>query len=151
MRAKLFRDVPFARTGRQHYAASELGVGDSGFVAVDREHDEVAASASTFEGTPVTLDHPCELMDADAVERLAVGMASDVVFDSHTGQLRADLLVWNERAIRTVRDGIRELSAGYTAEYLQDGAGYRQTNIKGNHIALVAQGRAGTAQRIGGS
>jgi len=150
MRAKLFRDVPFARSGPQEYAASEIGAGGGGFVTVDRPPEVVAASARTFEGVPITMDHPAALVDADGVEREAVGMVSDVVFDDATGRLRGDLLIWDERGIRAVADGTRELSAGYEAEYRRDGSGYRQQDIRGNHVALVQRGRAGSAVAIGG-
>ena len=148
MRAKLFRDVPFARSGPQAYHADEIGVDGHGLIAVDRPPAAVAASATSFEGVPITMDHPSVLLNAEAVEREAVGLISDVRFDD--GRLRGDLLIWREDAIRAVADGVRELSAGYTAEYQRDGEGYRQSGIKGNHIALVRRGRAGRAVRIGG-
>lgn len=146
MRAKLFRQVPFARTGPQQYLADELGLDGQGFVTVYRDEFEVARSASTFEGVPLTMDHPGELMDATAVQREAVGIASDVTFSD--GFLKADLLIWDEQAIKAVAEGIRELSGGYQAEYSRDGNNYRQKEIKGNHIALVPAGRAGSAVRI---
>ena len=37
----------------------------------------------------------------------------------------------------------REVSAGYECEYVERGGKYYQTNIRGNHVALVQQGRAG--------
>ncbi len=148
MRAKLFRNVPFARSGSQTYHADEIGVDGAGLIAVDRPPAAVAASAASFEGVPITMDHPAVLLDADGVEHEAVGLVSSVRFDD--GRLRGDLLIWCEDAIRAVADGVRELSAGYTAEYQRDGEGYRQSGIKGNHIALVQRGRAGRAVRIGG-
>lgn len=146
MRAKLFRQVPFARSGPQEYLGSELGLEGNGVVTVDRPELEVAKSAPTFEGVPLTMDHPGELMKAEDVDATAVGLASDVTFAD--GYLRADLLLWDEKAIRAVSDGIRELSAGYEAEYQKDGAAYRQQDIQGNHIAIVPVGRAGSAVRI---
>ena len=150
MRVKLFRQVPFSRTGLHTYAAEELKIEGTGMVTVDRPAVAVQRSAETFEGVPVTVDHPPALVDAQAVERQAVGMVSGVTFDGATGQLKGDLLVWDNRAIRAIADGTRELSAGYEAEYQRDGARYRQDSIKGNHVALVQNGRAGSAVRIGG-
>ena len=37
----------------------------------------------------------------------------------------------------------REVSAGYECEYVEREGKYYQTNIRGNHVALVQQGRAG--------
>lgn len=150
MRAKLFRDVPFARAGRQYYEARELGVEGNSPVAVDREATEVARSASSFEGVPLTMGHPPDTLDETTAPAAAVGMVSNVRFDRETSQLRGDLLIWNEQAIRQVADGVRELSGGYEAEYQESGDGtYRQANIRGNHVAVVPRGRSGSAQRIG--
>lgn len=150
MRAKLFRDVPFARTGWQTYTGDEAGEPERETVAVHRSEYEVARSAGSFEGSPITVDHPDKLLTPEQVDALAVGIASGVRFDGATQQLRADLLVWDQTAIRQVADGVRELSAGYTNE--QDAIGpanYEQRDIVGNHIALVPHGRAGSAVRIG--
>jgi hypothetical protein len=66
--------------------------------------------------------------------------------------LYADLLIQDEDAIRDVREGKREVSAGYDAEYseLAPGEG-RQHGIIGNHVALVDRGRCGYACHIGDS
>ncbi|RZU98776.1 DUF2213 domain-containing protein [Spiribacter vilamensis] len=149
MKAKLFRKVPFARTGQQTYMASELGMTGDAMVTVDRPAVAVQASAESFNGVPVTIDHPPALMDSQAVQRDAVGLVSEVTFDGATGQLKGDLLVWDAKAIRAIAQGTRELSAGYTAEYRADGSRYRQESVVGNHIALVKHGRAGSAVRIG--
>ena len=150
MKAKLFRQVPFARSGEQTYRADELQMSGDALVTVDRPAVEVQASAASFNGVPVVVEHPPALMDAQAVERDAVGMVSEVTFDAATGQLKGDLIVWDAKAIRAIAQGTREMSAGYTAEYVADGSRYRQEGITGNHLALVKHGRAGSAVRIGG-
>lgn len=146
MRAKLFRDVPLARTGTQTYAGQELGI-SGGMVEVDRPVDEVRRSVPTFEGTPLTMGHPPELLDAGMAD-VAVGLVSGVRFDGQ--QVRGDLLVWDDAAVQAIKQGKRELSAGYEAEYTYEGDGYVQRDIRGNHVALVPRGRSGAAQRIGG-
>lgn len=151
MKAKLFRAVPFARTGWQSYAAGELNLPGDGMVRAFRSPLEVKRSAATFEGVPITVDHPADLLTADNAERHTVGIVSAVSFDDASGQLRADLMIWEPVAIGQVADGIRELSGGYAAKYEQRGGNeYDQVNIRGNHIALVPAGRSGSAQRIGG-
>lgn len=151
MRAKLFRSVPFARAGVQYYRADEVGATGEKIVAVDRDRDTVSRSAPTFEGVPVTVNHPSDLLGPEQSKREAVGMVSDVVFDASTDQLRGDFLLWEADAIRHVADGLRELSAGYWSEYVPNPDGsYHQREIKGNHVALVPAGRSGVAQRIGG-
>lgn len=151
MRAKLFRAVPFARTGIQWYRANEIGGNGDKMVAVERDRDTVSRSAGTFEGAPVTVNHPPDLLAPEQSKREAVGLVSGVAFDASTDQLRGDFLLWDADAIRHVADGLRELSAGYWSEYVPNGDGsYYHTGIKGNHVALVPAGRSGVAQRIGG-
>ncbi|MDF1820710.1 MAG: DUF2213 domain-containing protein [Alcanivoracaceae bacterium] len=150
MRAKLFRAVPFARAGIQKYLARELGVPGEDVIEVMRPPAEVRRSAGTFEGVPITMDHPPCMVAADTLDRYAVGMVSAVRYDSRTDQLRGDLLVWDPVAIHSIASGRRELSGGYEAEYDEDGPGFRQRDIKGNHLAIVPLGRSGSAQRIGG-
>lgn len=151
MKAKLYRGVPFARTGWQNYLGSELDLpSEGGMVRVFRSDNEVRRSAASFEGVPITVDHPPGLLTADNAGQAAAGIVSAVMFDHQTQQLKADLLIWNVDAIQSVASGIRELSGGYSAEYQPTGPGtYDQTEIKGNHVALVPAGRSGSAQRIG--
>lgn len=148
---RLFRAVPFARVGMQEYLAHELDLdGDPNrVIRVKRGRAEVRRSASTFRNVPLTSDHPGELVSRGALDRLAIGIVSDAWFDSDTGQLRGDLWVWDAQAIIDIIAGKRELSAGYMARYEPSGQGFAQRAIKGNHVALVAAGRSGMAQRIG--
>ena len=150
MRAKLFRAVPFARTGWQNYAGPEIDKHGRALVRVFRSAEEVRRSAPTFEGAPITVDHPPSLLSTDSAGEAAAGIVSGVVFDERSGQLRGDLLIWDAEAIRSVANGIRELSGGYAADYHERGQDFEQFNIRGNHVALVPKGRSGSAQRIGG-
>lgn len=150
MRAKLFRSVPFARSGTQQYLASELGMPGSGFISVDRPADEVRRSSPSFEFTPITVGHPDDMVSARDIDSLTVGIVSAVHFDDASQQLRGDLLIWDQAAISSIANGLRELSAGYLAEYVEHGSGFIQRDIIGNHVAIVPRGRSGSAQRIGG-
>ena len=80
MKAKLFRAVPFARTGWQSYAAGELNLPGDGMVRAFRSPLEVKHSAATFEGVPITVDHPADLLTADSAERHTVGIVSAVSY-----------------------------------------------------------------------
>ena len=56
----------------------------------------------------------------------------------------ADLLIKDANLISDVESGmLREVSCGYLCEYVPDGSGYKQQNIRGNHVAVVPRGRAG--------
>lgn len=147
-----------ARTGIQLYRASEIGMVGDGIVRVYRDESEVFAKASveTFDGVPVTLGHPPELVTADNYQKYAKGHAKqDVLRDGE--HLRIGLRIAAKDAVTKVKDGsARQLSVGYTClidatpGVTPTGEPYdaRQTNIVANHIALVPEGRAGTA-RIG--
>lgn len=58
-----------------------------------------------------------------------------------------DLIIKDGQLANDVQNGaVREVSAGYTAEFVPDstdGECLKQTNIRGNHVAVVPRGRAG--------
>ena len=150
MRVKLFRAVPFARAGYQEYVAHELGRAGSDVLKVYRPPGEVKRSAQSFNGVPVTVDHPDGGVSGDSVSRDMVGIVSAPFYDESSQQLKADFLIWEEQAIAAIADGLRELSGGYAADYQETAKGLAQRDIQGNHVALVPKGRSGSAQRIGG-
>lgn len=144
------RNVPIARTGRMDYLESELRQDGSSskMVAVFRTEEEVFSSAalSSFEGKPVTDDHPSELLTPDNCMIYLKGHAENV--RRGTGEwsecVVADLHIQDKELIRAVQDGKREISCGYECSYSENEDGtYSQHEIRGNHIAVVARGRAG--------
>ena len=144
-----------ARTGVLEYAPEEVGMegGPDGKVTIHRTETEVFApeAMAGFEGKPVTLEHPEEDVSPENWRELAVGVAQNVRRGEgdQADLLLADLLITDERAIQEVRQGLRELSCGYDAHYVETGPGEgRQTNIVGNHIALVEAGRCGPRCKI---
>jgi hypothetical protein len=154
----LVADARVARTGIQRYLGSEVGRPDLPHVDVYRSPEEVFNSDSlkSFAHIPITDDHPTEAVTADNWKKLAVGQTSDEI--ARDGErLRVPLMVSDGAAIQKVRDGKRELSAGYTCELIwgdgltEDGQPFqaRQTKIRANHVAIVARGRAGKDVRIG--
>lgn len=143
-------DVPIARTGSQLYLADEVPIdaGPDGVVTVVRDEAEVfrPETIASFEGKPVTIDHPEDFVSPENWKELAVGLVQNVRRGDGQDKdlLIADLLITDRDAINKVRAGLREVSCGYDADYeqLEPGKG-RQTNIIGNHVALVVRGRAG--------
>lgn len=142
------RNVPIARTGAQEYLGSEIGVNTSDVVTVNRPEEEVfsPATLASFEGKPVTDDHPPDLLDAETAGQFAKGHAQNV--RRGTGEwsdyIIADLHIQDADLIREIQNGKREVSCGYTCEYIPNGDGtFTQKNIRGNHIAVVENGRAG--------
>lgn len=147
--------VPIARTGEMVYGEGEtpLEVDGGGKVIINREEAEVfrPETLASFEGKPITLGHPVDFVDPNNWSLLAKGTIQNVRRGEgeFKNDLLADLLITDNMAINLVKMGLREVSCGYEAEYVQteEGKG-NQTNIIGNHLALVQQGRAGAAYAI---
>lgn len=146
----LCENVAITRVGQLLYGPGETPVeaGRDGLVRIQRDEAEVfnPNTIASFNGKPVTNDHPTEEVTPDNWNDLAVGVVQNA--RRGTGEFSdcvvADLLITNREAIEAVRDGKREVSSGYDADYDQDSPGYgRQLNILGNHVALVEQGRCG--------
>lgn len=147
--------VPIARTGEMDYGPGEspVEVGPDGRARISRDSKEVfrPETIASFEGKPFTISHPKEFVNPENWKSLACGIIQNV--RRGTGEfandLLADILVTVAEAIRLIKSGMREVSCGYEAEYVQLGIGLgMQTNILGNHLALVEQGRAGAAYAI---
>lgn len=142
--------VSIARTGMMQYAEGEtpLEVGGDGIIEINRSPDEVFSpkTIASFEGKPVTVNHPTGNVTPENWSNLTKGLVQNVRRGSgdQKDDLVADILVTDRIAITLVKSGLREVSCGYEAEYTQTGEGKgTQTNIVGNHVALVDQGRAG--------
>lgn len=150
------RNVPVARTGIQEYLGSEIGLFGSEankVIQVIRPPEEVfsPAALASFEGKPVTNDHPPELLDPDNVSMYLKGHAEQIRKGSGDweGYMIADLHVQDRMLIDAIQAGKREISCGYECEYVKNGDGtYSQKNIRGNHIAVVDRGRAGKLAAI---
>lgn len=109
-------------------------------------HPDALAS---FALVPVTNEHPPEALTADNAKQYAVGSVSESV--APEGDLvRGALMFTDSVAIEDLFAGKAELSCGYTADVVREPGIWRgqpydakQTNIRGNHVALVDAGRAG--------
>lgn len=148
--------VPVARTGQMIYGPDETPIeaGPEGFVRIDREEDEVfrPETLASYVGKSVTNDHPPEDVKPENWKDYEVG----VVLNPRRGVgaeddlLICDLLIKDPEAIEAVRDGKREVSVGYDADYEEIASGRgRQHNIIVNHVALVEEGRCGPRCAIG--
>lgn len=150
------KNVPIARTGTQDYLGSELGLsgGESEqIIAVVRPPDEVFSEATlaSFEGKPVTNDHPPGLIGPDEVKTYEMGHAQNI--RRGTGEWKdymiADLHIHDRDLIDAIQNGKREISCGYECDYVKNEDGtYSQKNIRGNHVAVVDRGRAGKRAAI---
>ncbi|MER8806038.1 DUF2213 domain-containing protein [Mesorhizobium australicum] len=154
----LVAEARAVRTGIQLYAGREVGKPDVPVIRVYRAADQVFAqdSLQSFSHAPITVDHPDEGVSADNWKALSVGEVSTAA--KQDGQwVMLPLILKDAAAIKSVMDGKRELSAGYTCDLdftpgvTADGGAYdaQQRGIKINHLALVDRARAGSKARIG--
>jgi hypothetical protein len=148
-----------ARAGNvQVYRGDEVARPDLAQVRIYRDPDEIFREDSlrSFGHKPVTLDHPPEAVTPRTWRGVARGHVGDeVVRDG--AYVRIPMLLADSAAITAVQAGRREISVGYTCDLdwtpgtAPDGEPYdaRQTRVVVDHVAIVAQGRAGPECRIG--
>ena len=145
------RNVPIGRTGWMRYLGEELGLDDmkGEIIKVHRSAEELFSKATiaSFEGKPVTNNHPIENLDVKTVALVNRGHATNVRPEGDL--LLADLFIIDEGLIAEIKNGKREVSSGYDCywEPTTDGK-YEQREIVGNHIAIVETGRAGSRVAI---
>lgn len=145
------KDVPIARTGPQDYLARELQLdGDPDrLITVQRHPEDVfeEATLASFEGKPICDGHPPENVGPENYAAYTKGHVQNVRRDGD--YIVADLYINDANLANEVRNNVkREVSCGYLCSYVPDGAGYRQSNIRGNHVAVVPKGRAGSTVAI---
>lgn len=112
-------------------------------------------SLATLKNAPVTLEHPPIMLTPANVKQYSKGWTTDRV-EVNRDLVDTDLIIAVDDAIKAVeKDGMRELSSGYTADLeetpgVYNGTPYdvRQRNIKYNHLAIVKKGRAGPEARL---
>lgn len=145
------KDVPIARTGPQDYLARELMLdGDPDrLVTVQRHPEDVfeEATLASFEGKPICDGHPPENVSPENYAAYTKGHVQNVRRDGE--YIVADLYINDANLANEVRNNVkREVSCGYLCNYVPDGTGYKQSQIRGNHVAVVPKGRAGAAVAI---
>lgn len=150
-------DSILARTGKQDYIRKEL-FGDNcenpeDVIWVDRRPDEVFSkeTLSSFENKPITVDHPNEDVNSSNYKELAVGYVRDVKrdkLDDGTEVIKGNLVITDEKTIEEILNGEHtDLSCGYECDIL-DEDNPQQRRIRGNHVALCEEGRAGVARIV---
>lgn len=150
--------VRLARTGPMLYAQSEMPEVEPGpggqMITVLRDADVLFAPETilSFNGKPVTNEHPAQMVSPQTYGAVAVGH----VLNARRGEgieadyLIGDLIITDAETMEAVRaKKKREVSCGYDAEVEQISPGLgRQTKVEGNHVALVKRGRAGPSCAI---
>jgi len=160
-------DCVIARTGFQSYAvkdlpqetAQDLGVDVSvphANIDVYRRPEDVfsADTLRSFEGKPITEGHPEDFVDPKNFNEHCQGHVQNVrkgpePLESGDWPMIADLHFTAEPLLSKVRANmLQELSCGYDFGIERDGNKICQTDITGNHVAVVPKGRAGPEARI---
>ena len=135
----------------------ELGLKPKAIYQIYRPAAEIEKAVDTFNGLPLSLDH-WEMDAANMPKDKIVGsLGTDAAFDAP--YLTNSLTVTDADAIKRINSGeFRDLSAGYLCDVemqdgIFDGKHYdgRMKNIRGNHVALVREGRAGHDVRVADS
>lgn len=169
------RNVPIARTGPQDYkvgdlpqdTARALGLdtsNPSASITVFRPAEEVfhPDTLKSFEGKPLTKNHPDDFVDPHSYREVAMGHVQNVRKgseqldgnDDGAGEwpMVADIIVTAEPLLSLVKNGsMRELSCGYDFGIKRNDDNPKlidQCAIVGNHVAVVPHGRAGSSVRI---
>lgn len=147
-------DAILARTGKQTYRKNEIfkDSDDETEIEVDRTEDEVFApqTLASFENKPVTVEHPDEDVNVHNYKEYAVGFVRDVHRGEVDGQpvILGNLVITDEQTIQEIENGEHtDLSCGYDCD-IADEPNPCQRNIRGNHVALCEQGRAGIARIV---
>ena len=116
------------------------------------------SSLDSFALVPLTNDHPPDNLTQDSVAKYQVGAVG--MPTKQGDHVKADILITDGKTIADVEAGKSQLSCGYTCQVLDhsgvytDSAGVDhrfdavQRQIRGNHVAIVDQARAGPTAAI---
>jgi len=143
-------NVPIGRTGEQEYLGQEIGVSDAynQKLKVFRNPNEVfsPATIASFEGKSVTDLHPPKMVDTTSYSAYERGHIQNVRqgTGNESDLLIADLIIKDAKLISDIDNGTKkEVSCGYDCLWVETADGYEQREIRGNHVAVVPDGRAG--------
>lgn len=136
--------------GREIPGSEALGLLPDKIYYLFRDPLELARSAATFATKPILSRHVPVTADAPRQDLIIGAIGSDVEFNEP--YLDADLCFWAATAIAGIEtDKVRELSAAYSYVAVMTPGEYHgqrydgiMTEIRGNHLALVESGRAGS-------
>jgi hypothetical protein len=142
--------------GREIPDGERLGLDPARMYQLLRDPAELEKAAPSFNAKPLLIVHkPQTAQDHD--HELTVGSINNVRWEAP--YLKAELVIWDGDAIGAVESGEqRQLSAAYRYDAdmtpgEHNGQRYdgRMINIRGNHVAIVSEGRAGPDVVIGDS
>lgn len=108
----------------------------------------------SFKMLPVTNGHPKEEVTSENAKGLAVGYTGENVKQDESF-LVTNIKITDKTTIKEIENGKNGLSYGYKVTLVEKEGIYKgerydcmQTNIRGNHLAVVHNGRAGIEARL---
>lgn len=139
------------------YYGHEVGLTDSRanrLVDVNRTIEELSKpdTLKSIDGMPITITHPDKKsVDATDWKNKTVGHVQNPRADGN--YIVCDAYIQDASAIELLKNkDIRELSVGYEPADIQEINGqFYHKNIRVNHVAIVAEGRAGSDCRLNDS
>lgn len=148
---------PLSKVGVFQYLGKEIS---SNLIAdkiynVYRPEEELSSEEciNSFRLVPFTDEHSFLGSSSDGLmpaEKKGVHgtTGEDIYFESP--YLKGNLKLFSESIAKEIEDGKQEISIGYRSDYEQKNGSYNgisynliQRNIRGNHVALVGEGRSG--------
>ena len=150
------QDNPLSKVGVFEYLGSSINAPEPDKIyRVYRPESEISdpACIESFQLLPWVTEHTMLGEGETPAERKGIEgvIGQDVYFDSEAQMLKGNVKVFSEHLARLIDTGINELSLGYRCDYDFNQSGtYNgepfdtiQTNIRGNHLASVEEGRMG--------
>jgi hypothetical protein len=136
--------------GKEIPGWKELGLDPEKIYRLFRDPKELEKGAQTFANLPILKKHVPVSVDKPEKELIVGAIGSDVSFNDP--YLDSDLCFWDAEAIAGIdNDKVKELSCAYRYVPIMESGEFkgqpydgRMTNIRGNHLALVEVGRAGS-------
>jgi len=136
--------------GKEIPGWKELGLVSDQVYQMFRHPDELEKAADTFNGVPLLNTHVPVYSDDHPKNNVVGSTGESAKFDGT--YLKNSLVIWTEEAKQGIdSDQQREISCSYSYDADMTPGMYKgerydgvMRNIRGNHVALVQQGRAGS-------
>lgn len=153
----LIKDNPITKAGIFPYLGKQISpsLEPDRIYQVYRPEEEIKKAANTFKLVPLVDDHTMLGPAFTPAEQKGVHGVLGEDIQERNGTLFADVKIFSEQLKREIQDGKKELSLGYFCKYDLTPGQYNgmhydavQRDLKGNHIALVDNGRMGHDVRV---
>ncbi len=153
----LIKDNPITKAGVFPYLGKQISpsLEPDKIYQVYRPEEEIKKAADTFKLVPLVDDHTMLGPEFTPAEQKGVHGVLGEDIKEKNGTLFADVKIFSEQLKREIQEGKKELSLGYFCKYDLTPGQYNgmhydavQRDLKGNHIALVDNGRMGHDVRV---